>query len=230
MSTPPAAPHYQPPAPPPQQSGGSACLIWGCVGCAILLLLAAVAIGAMAYYMYSTFHSLTADHPVELPAYELAEGELEAVQERCDEFTSNVESGQPARLQLTGDDLNALLAGSALKDPEMARAINSDTVFFTVEDDQIGVEASIPLDQFPGFSGRYFNGHVRGTVQLQGGSIFVVIESISLGEQIPDDPEVRKAIQQAVNQNLNQNPEIHRHFEKIDRMMVEDGKLILLKE
>jgi hypothetical protein len=232
MSMPAAPAPYPPPAPPPQKSGSSTCLIVGCIGCALLILLVLLGFGLMTYFWYRLAMDCTSEQPVELPVYELADGQFEELQDRWDTFIDNVESGQPARLELSDDDLNAWIAGQAEHDTDLGQYFGPGKVYFKVEDDQLSVDASVPLGELPLVAGRYFNGSITGNVDMEAGRFRVIVTSITVGDEVPDDPQVRQFAEQFLNQLLNDpnNRDLQGKIRQIDRIEIKDGKVILEKD
>lgn len=163
---------------------GRGWLFWGC---STMLILIAAFVAALAYWAYSLYQ-YTSSEPVVLPVYEPKPGELDALRASLDAF-ERVAPGETGRVQprleLSPDDLNALLAGS----PEGERYAGK--VHFRGEGERILADVSLPLDELgetlsgkigiDALSGRYLNGTVALRVGMDGGMPVLAIASIVAG-------------------------------------------------
>ena len=146
--------------PPPKQKG-IGCLGKGCLSLFFFLLLLAVAFIIGGYV--GVRYVVTSTEPREIPQVQLAEtaqtsgAEQQApgsgpaqktARARWDEFEAAARNQQAARLELSADDLNQLIAGN--------RKLRGKA-FISVENNVARVQVSIPLEKL-GFRGRYLNG------------------------------------------------------------------------
>jgi hypothetical protein len=133
---------------PPRQKG------LGCYGrgCLILLVFAIVLAIACFAGMYWGLHRHSAlfygsywlaktrslaQAPTPVPEFSASERQIQSVQERWQDFEQKARAGQPAEIELTGDDINSFIA------------TNRDTrgkVFASIEGNQLHFQASVPLD------------------------------------------------------------------------------------
>jgi hypothetical protein len=107
-------------------------------------------------YWLAKTHSI-AEAPVPVPEFTASDQQIQSVHERCQDFEQKARAGQPAELELTADDLNGLIA------------TNQDVrgkVFVSIEENRLRCQASVPVGNFIGWSGYYFNGDI--TVELKG--------------------------------------------------------------
>ena len=106
--------------------------------------------------------------------------EMEALQKRMDQFVASADSGGTnARLTLSADDLNALVADSGF----------SNRVYITLTNDAVAGRFSIPFEQLgmPLFRGRYLNGSGTLKVGTTEGSLSVNLQEVSVnGVKVPD--------------------------------------------
>lgn len=86
-----------------------------------------------------------------VPSYEASEAEIETVKERWRNFESAGRDHQPAEIELTGNDINDLIA---------ANRHWRGKAFVSIEGNRLRLQASVPLEEFVGQSGYYFNGDI----------------------------------------------------------------------
>ena len=186
-------------APPPRSDGclGKSCLVL--IPLSIVLLLA-VAAGALwgIHYLRQT-HSATA--PVELPkasptpdiapveqqsqeasppaAAAPSAERLRELQTRWYAFERAALQRQKARIELTADEINALVEG----DPQLR-----GKAFVAIENNLGRVRVSIPLDEFFMLGGRYLNGEATIQPSSDGDPAKARITNVLLaGQAVPDN-------------------------------------------
>ena len=98
-----------------------------------------------------------AEAPTPVPEYSASEQQTQNVRERWQDFEQKARAGQPAEIELSADDINSLIASN----PD-ARG----KVFASIEGNQLRLQMSVPIGQFLGRAGYYFNGNV--TIELNG--------------------------------------------------------------
>jgi hypothetical protein len=147
--------------PPPRKPMG--CFAKGCLILIAFGIVLAIACGAGIYwgfqhhsavvrgmYWLTKTHAIT-NKPAPIPPYQTTDERISAVVERWRNFETNVRAGQPAEIQLSGDDANDLIAS------------NYDTrgkIFASIGSDRLRLQVSIPLGEIAGRSGYYFNGDI----------------------------------------------------------------------
>ena len=173
--------------PPPKQKG-MGCLGKGCLMFFIFIILLAAAffIGGYAGVRYV----VTSTEPREIPQIETTEADQRAVRERWEEFKSArnlttatvtedppVEGATPApapsanRIELTGADINQLIAGS--------RKLNGKA-FVSIENNVARIQVSVPLEKV-GFRGRFLNGEFQARAAADGNPRNLEVTEVSLG-------------------------------------------------
>ena len=147
--------------PPPKK--GIGCFAKGCLILAVFALLLGIAGLAGLYWgmhtesavargiLWLTKIHAVADRPAAMPAFNASDEEIEATRERWRKFEEAVHEGRSAEIELTGDDLNRLMASN----PEF-----SGKVFASIEDNWLRFQVSIPLTKFVGRAGHYFNADI----------------------------------------------------------------------
>ena len=98
-----------------------------------------------------------AEAPASLPEFNGSEQQIERVRERWQEFEQKTRAAQPAEIELSADDINALIATS-----EDLRG----KIFVSIEGNQLRLQTSLPIGEFLRRPGYYFNGEV--IIELEG--------------------------------------------------------------
>jgi hypothetical protein len=175
---------------PPRRKG------LGCFarGCLILLVFAIVLAVACFAGMYWGLHRNSAlfygsywlaktrsiaEAPTPLPEFSAPDQRMQSFRERWQDFEQRARAGQPAEIELSGDDINSLIAtGDDLR----------GKVFASIEGNQLRLRASVPIGGFLGRPGYYFNGDV--IIQLNDAQPLDAprFSRITInGEQVPND-------------------------------------------
>jgi len=211
---------------PPQRKG------LGCFGrgCLILLVFAIVlAIACFAgiywglhrhsalfygsYWLAKTRSIAEASTPV--PEFNASDQQIQLVQERWQDFEQKTRAGQSAEIELSADDINALIATS-----EDLRG----KVFVSIDRDQLRLQASVPIGPFFGRPGYYFNGDVviefEGTQSLDGPRFRRVMIN---GQQVPTDFLNWKYRSRQLREYLAEQGNAY----EIGTIEIRDGKVIL---
>jgi hypothetical protein len=211
---------------PPRQKG------LGCYGrgCLILLVFAIVLAIACFAGMYWGLHRHSAlfygsywlaktrslaQAPTPVPEFSASERQIQSVQERWQDFEQKARAGQPAEIELTGDDINSFIA------------TNRDTrgkVFASIDGNQLHFQASVPLGEVFGRPGYYFNGDIvlefKGAGSLDNPQLNRIVVN---GEQVPSDFLNWKYRSRRLQEYLGD----YRNEYDIGTIEVRDGKLIL---
>ena len=211
---------------PPRQKG------LGCFGRGCLILLAFAIALAIACFagMYLGFHRHSAlfygsywlaktrslaQAPTPVPEFSASERQIQSVQERWQDFEQKARAGQPAEIELTGDDINSFIA------------TNRDTrgkVFASIEGNQLHFQASVPLGEVLGRPGYYFNGDIilefKGAGSLDNPQLNRIVVN---GEQVPSDFLNWKYRSRRLHEYLAD----YRNDYDIGTIEVRDGKLVL---
>src|SRR5881628_3281294 len=148
---------------PPPRRQGLGCFARGCLILLVFGIVLAIACLAGMYwgfqrhsaivhgiYWLAKTHSI-AEAPVPVPEFNPSENQIQSVRERWQDFEQKTRAGQPAEIELSGDDINSLIATS---DDLRGK------VFASVESNQLRLQASVPIGGFLGRLGYYFNGDV----------------------------------------------------------------------
>jgi hypothetical protein len=129
------------------------------------------------YWMAKT-RSL-AEAPAPVPESNASNQQIQLVQERWQEFEQKTRAGQSAEIELSADDINALIATGE----EIRRKL-----FVSIDRDQLRLQMSVPIGDFFGRPDYYFNGDViialEGAQPLDGPRFSRVTVN---GDQVPTD-------------------------------------------
>jgi hypothetical protein len=137
------------------------------------------------------------------------------VRERWQDFEQKTRAGQAAEIELSADDINALIATT-----EGARG----KVFASIEGDQLRFQASMPIGGFLGRPGYYFNGDV--IIELEGAHSLDSPRFSRLtinGEQVPTDFLNWKYRSRQLREYMAEQ----RNAYDVGTIEIRDGKVIL---
>ena len=135
--------------PPPQQRG-LGCFAKGCLILVVFFILLALAFVAGTYfaakYLRTEYFS---EHHLRLPPNKATVEEEDAVRARWDAFEKAAHAHEAARIELSADDLNALIAS----EPKVR-----GNAHVTIEDNTAHLQLSMPIGKTRWLNGRYLNG------------------------------------------------------------------------
>jgi len=211
----------------PPQRKGLGCFGRGCVILLVFVIVLAIAGFAGMYWglhrhsalFYGSYWMAKtrsfAEAPTPVPEFNVSDQQIQLVQERWQEFEQKTRAGQPAEIELSADDINALIATS-----EDARG----KVFVSIDRNQSRLQMSVPIGKFFGRPGYYFNGDViieiEGAQSLDGPRFSRITIN---GEQVPTDFLNWKYRSRELREYLDEQ----RNTYEIGTIEVRDGKVIL---
>ena len=174
---------------PPRK--GLGCFGRGCLILLVFLIVLGIACFAGVYWGLHRHSALfygnywlaktrsIAKAPTPVPEFNASNQQIQLVQERWQDFEQKTRAGQPAEIELSADDINALIATS---DDVRGK------VFASIDGDQLRLQASLPIGGVLGRPGYYFNGDViielKGTQSLDSPRFSRITIN---GEQVPTD-------------------------------------------
>jgi hypothetical protein len=175
----------------PPRKKGLGCFARGCLVLLIFAIVLAIAgFGGLywglhrnsalfygSYWLAKTRSLAEAQSPV--PEFNASEQQIRLVQERWEDFEQKTRAGQAAEIELSADDINALIAAS-----EYARG----KVFVSIDGNHLRSQASVPIGGLLGRPGYYFNGDL--IIELEGVQPLdnPRFSRITInGEQVPND-------------------------------------------
>jgi hypothetical protein len=134
--------------PPPPQPG-MGCFAKGCLTVVVFILILAAAFFGGTYvavrFLRGSYFTST---PVQLPAATATAEERQAARAKWNEFEHATRTHEPARIELTADEVNALIAS----EPKLRGKAH-----ITIEDDTARLQVSVPLEEVRLLRGRYMN-------------------------------------------------------------------------
>jgi len=175
----------------PPQRKGLGCFGRGCLILLVFLIVLAIACFAGMYWglhrnsalFYGSYWMAKtgslAKAPTPVPEFNPSNQQIQLVQEHWQDFEQKTRAGQSAEIELSADDINALIATS--------EGVH-EKVFVSIDRDQFRLQLSVPIGEFFGREGYYFNGDVvielEGTQSLDGPRFRRVMIN---GQQVPTD-------------------------------------------
>ena len=212
---------------PPPPKTGLGCFARGCLILVVFAIVLAVACLAGLYwgfqrhsavvhgiYWLAKTHSI-AEAPAPVPEFAASDEQIQAVWERWQDFKQKIRARQPAEIALTADDINALIAAD--RDARWK-------AFVSIEGNRLRLQTSVPLGEFFGRSGYYFNGDI--TIQLNGAESLEhpqLNQIIVNNKPVPNDLLNWKYHSRRLREYLAE----YRHSSDINTVEVRDGKLIV---
>lgn len=131
---------------PPPQRHGFGCFAKGCLILVIFFILLGCAF--VAGYYFAQKHEYFSSHRAPLPASTATLEEETAVRARWDSFEKAARANEPARIELSVDDLNALIASA----PKLR-----GNAYVAIDDGTARLQISMPLAKGRWFRNRYLN-------------------------------------------------------------------------
>jgi hypothetical protein len=211
----------------PPRRKGLGCFARGCLTLSIFAIVLAIAGFAGLYwglhrnsalfygsYWLAKTRSL-AQAPTPVPEFNASDQQIQLVQERWQDFQQKTRAGQPAEIELSADDIDALIATS-----EGTRG----KVFVSVDGNLLRLQGSVPIGEFLGRPGYYFNGDV--IIELNGVQTLdnLRFSRITInGEQMPTDFLDWKYRYRRLREYLAD----HGNAYEIGTIEIRDGKVIL---
>jgi hypothetical protein len=168
------------------------CFFYGCATGLVLLVLALGAIMIGLRYVKKMVNQYTDSAPMELPTVQMSRSEVDQLKQRFEAFQQAVrEQRSVPPLELTSDDLNALIAG--VSDQQALKG----KFYLSVESNQLKGQVSLPLQDLGVslFKGRYLNGTASFNVSFRNGALSVTPQAVIVkGKPLPESfmQELRK--------------------------------------
>ncbi|HTL78326.1 MAG TPA: hypothetical protein VL136_02885 [Candidatus Babeliales bacterium] len=211
----------------PPQRKGLGCFGRGCLISLIFAIVLAIACLAGMYwglhrhsalfygsYWMAKTRSL-AEAPTPVPEFNPSDQQIQLVQERWQEFEQKTRAGQSAEIELSADDINALIATSE----DFRRK-----VFVSIDRNQLRFQVSVPIGEFFGRQGYYFNGDVIIELESAQSPDGPRISRITInGDQVPTDFLNWKYGSRQLREYLDEQ----RNGYEVGTVEIRDGKVIL---
>jgi hypothetical protein len=211
--------------PPPKK--GMGCFARGCLILAVFVVLLVIAGFAGIYWgmhsqsavarglFFLTKIHAVADTPAPVPEFKATDAGIEEVQQRWQKFEETVRERQPAEIELSGTDLNTLIA---------ANRDLAGKAFASIEGNRLHLQVSIPLARFVGPAGHYFNAEVALQTDAAESLEHPQLTRITVNnEPVPEDLLDWKYRSRRFRDYLSEYMDAYRS----GSIEVRDGKLIL---
>jgi hypothetical protein len=203
------------------------CLFYGGIIATTLLLCIVIGTLLGLRHLRRMINDFTEATPMVMPAVQMSAAEIEQVRDRVTAFQQAVSQGRATSpLELTADEVNALVA----TDPNY-RALKGKA-YVSITNGVLKSLVSAPLDQLglSAFKGRYLNGEVVIRLSFQNGVLEVYAESVHVkGKPIPSI-YMNRLRQQNLAAGINKDSRTSAALEKLEKIQVEDGKLIIVPQ
>ena len=210
------------PTPAPETKKRRGCFFYGCLTVVVIFVMVGIMAILAVNYFKSLINTYTDTSPMALPKVEMPAAEYEALDKRVAAFKESLDKKKDVSpLVLTGDEINALIAGK----PDTKQF--KDKFHISIEGDKIKGQVSIPLGDtgIPFTKGRYLNGAAAFKASLQNGVLIVTADSIVVkGKPLPETFMARLR-----NENLAKDayrdPKNAETLRKIESIEVKEGKV-----
>ena len=211
----------------PPRRKGLGCFGRGCLIVLVFAIVLAIACFAVMYwglhrhsalfygsYWLAKTRSL-AEAPTSVPEFSGSDQQIQRAREGWQDFEQKTRAGQPAEIELSADDINALIATSE----DVRRK-----VFASIDGNQLRLQVSLPIGEVLGRPGYYFNGDV--VIELKGAESLdsPQFSRITInGEQAPTDFLNWKYRSRQLREYLAEQ----RNAYDVGTIEIRDGKVIL---
>lgn len=201
------------------------CFFYGAIAAVVCLVLLMV-VFLVAFQMFKrALNQFTDTKPAPLPRLELTRAQIEQVQRRFDLFQDAVSTGRPTPpLELTGDDLNAVIATRA----DFQGLTNK--LYVRIDGDKLDAQLSIPMEQLglSMFKGRYLNGQATFAIFLENGLLRIAPDKVTVkGKPLPDI-YMQRLRSENLARGVNENSKASIALNRLEKIEVKDGKVIVI--
>jgi hypothetical protein len=218
-----------PPAPPKKR--GLGCLGCGCLILALLAFLVLALVAAVGYIGYAQMSALTSSVPLAVPSFDGGDEMYNSAVQKVTAFDHDLHDHQAAMLQLSGDEINTLIA----RDPYFTK--NKVLLYVTLADNDVSVKTSIPtsLILYGILPGRYLNGTTSFGLNFDstGRNLNLDLQSLQIGEkEMPQNalPTIQTEINPALNQLLQRDPDLKLLLEEAKSIEIQGNELVIETE
>ena len=131
---------------PPPNRHGLGCFVKGCL--ILIVFVICLGLSFVAGYYFAQRHDYFSTHHEPLPTSHATVDEENEVRARWDSFEKSARASESARIELSADDLNALIAS----EPRLR-----GNAYVTIDEGTAHVQISMPVAKAGWFRGRYVN-------------------------------------------------------------------------
>jgi hypothetical protein len=193
---------------------------------------------------YTKVLAYTTTAPVSIPASNATDADYQAARQKLADFDHDVKNHQPATIQLSGEEINALIAHN----PDIAK--NNIQAYVTLTDNEARMQANFPTDTLSHglIPGRYVNFDTAFQVhfdsQLKG--IELTFDTLKFGDKVLLGPEAGSnqtassaafnesfmrsftpSFNQSFNSSIRQSPDGAALLDEAKSVEIENGQLVI---
>jgi len=187
---------------------------------------------------YTMALALTTATPASVPSSNASDDVYQAARQKVADFDHDVKNHQAATIQLSGDELNALVEHT----PDITK--NNIHAFVTLTDNEARLQANIPTDTLSHglIPGRYVNFDTSLQVNFDSStkSVNFTFNTLKFGDQTllgpasQNDPTTRSLIltytsifNQSFNNGIRKNPDGAALLDEAKSIDIENGQLVI---
>ncbi len=204
-----------PPAPAKKSRNGCCCA--GCLIIALVFLLALV--GGGIYLVYTARTKATAAAPADIPDVNITEAQREEAVQKFETLSRARATDTTAEISLTPADLNAMIRSETQLDGERG------TLVLDMMGEKLIADFSMPLENVPGFDGRYVNGSMVIRMQIRNGVLEVYPEAMQLNDTPVPDWLMQNFPTRNLADRIKENPAAREALKNIESLNIKDGKM-----
>jgi hypothetical protein len=204
------------------------CLGCGCLILAVLALLVLGLAGAGGYIVYADAVTLTSSTPLAVPSFDGGDEMYNAARQKVVAFDHDLDAHQAATLQLSGDEINTLIA----RDPRFAK--NKILLYVSLANNEATLKTSVPIGVFSTWflTDRYLNGTTSFGLDFDADAktLDLDLHNLQMGEkELPQNvlPVIQTRINPALNQLLQNDPELKLLLDQAKSIEIKDNLLVI---
>jgi hypothetical protein len=227
-----------PPPPAPPKKRGLGCLGCGCLVLVLLLVLVIALIAATGYMTYTQVLSYSTTTPASVPSSHATDDDYQAARHKLADFDHDLQNHQAATIQLSGDEINALIE----RDPDITK--NNIQAFVTLDGAESRLQATVPVAALSNglVTGRYFNFDATFDVHLDAAtkSLLVNFDTLKFGDKTllnpasANNPSTRPLIlwytamfNQSINASIRKSPDGAALLDEAKSIEIQNGQLVI---
>lgn len=205
----------------PPRSRLKGCLVAAGIAALVLVLIVGVVVGVLFWKVRNLRNAFSDTELKTVPIAEANADVAKRLGRTLEQLQRAIKEGRTEKFTFTDQQLNQIV--STLPAVQEARG----RARFTIIDDHLKVAAGIPLDQIPGFQGRYLNGEFTLDLRLENGALSLrVLDAAVRGQPLP--PVIMERLrQQNFAEQAMQNPEFRQQISALKALRIEGGKLVV---
>ena len=215
---------------PPRARG---CLFYGFLTAVLVFIgvIAGIYFGTRKAVRYA-IETYTTNAPTAIPAVQMPPAQQRAVANRLvQQFEEAANHRGPDELVLGEDELNVLIAQSS------DLRLFHRRIYLQPHDNELKAYISMPLDQFKpwqdfatrmggtNYAGRYLNGIAYAGIVLTNGVLQVEPRKMVISAKTLPDEFIAQFPWQTLTQPINDNTNLHAALQRVDSILIENGKL-----